>query len=123
MTNPTSRWLDDDRQPRDLYELLGRQRFDPDTAGLLAPLKGANRPVTSPAQGRDSPPPRQEPLEHPAASLWDELDVVPPGRSAPAPAPTPLPRRNRSGGKARSRATLASRKGPGGGSSARSVTL
>lgn len=45
MNDPISRWLDDDRQPRDYYELLGRRRFDSDTAGLLSALKHAKREV------------------------------------------------------------------------------
>lgn len=36
-------WLSNDREPADLYQLLGRLRFDPDREGLLADLRAAYR--------------------------------------------------------------------------------
>ena len=37
------RWLEADRLPADLYELLGRRRFDPDQSALLAATRAAHR--------------------------------------------------------------------------------
>jgi endonuclease YncB( thermonuclease family) len=43
MDQPIPDWIGRDRLPGDLYELLGRRRFDPDTDGLRAAVLIANR--------------------------------------------------------------------------------